>query len=183
MLFRSGQFLETFQSKILPILTLMVKMQLITLSLCALAEGCPPGHLSVHPKLGLCDPESLTQCAFHLVRMQLTRLSLCVLPEGYTSGHLSVHPKLGLCDPLSLTQYAFHLVRMQLESVCPSRGLPTWAPVCASHTWIVQSLEPDTMYLPSGENPIDSTESVYPCRWLPTWAPVCASQNLDYMIL
>jgi len=82
-------------------------------SLCV-AEGCPPGHLSVHPKLGLCHPKNLTQCAFPLVRMQLKRLRKCALAECCPPGHLSVHPKLRLCDPKSLTQCAFHLVRMQL---------------------------------------------------------------------
>ena len=46
------------------------------------------------------------------------------------------------------------------EEVCSCRGLPTWAPVCASQTQIVSSKEPDTICLPSGENATDETECV-----------------------
>ena len=53
-----------------------VRMQPTRLSQCALEVGCPPGHLSVHPKVGLSYPLNLTQCAFHLVSMQLVKYQL-----------------------------------------------------------------------------------------------------------
>ena len=50
----------------------------------------------------------------------------------------------------------------QTELVCPCRGLPTGAPVCASQICSVLSVEPDTIYLPSGENTAEKVMPVCP---------------------
>jgi hypothetical protein len=46
----------------------------------------------------------------------------------------------------------------QTESVCPVKGPADVSPVMAFHTRIVRSLEPETMYRPSGENATDLTQ-------------------------
>src|SRR5258706_7851906 len=60
--------------------------------------------------------------------------------------------------------------------VCPSRGLPTAAPVPVCQIRMVQSSDPEMMRWPLGEGATDVNPSVCPSRILLTAAPVSASQ-------
>src|SRR6266571_3009330 len=53
-----------------------------------------------------------------------------------------------------------------------------FSPAFVSHTWIIWSSEPETMWVPSAEKATDWTESVCPLRGFITSSPVFASHTL-----
>ena len=59
---------------------------------------------------------------------------------------------------------------------CSGVCLPIGTPDTASQIRIVLSSEPETMWVPSGENATDWTEPERPCRGSPIGAPDAASK-------
>ena len=88
----------------------------------------------------------------------------------------STSPSLGAADALTVRVVTrrSRLYNRQFTAMVRSPSFP----VCASHILILLSSDPETMYLPSGENATDMTVSVWPSNGSETSFPVCASHIL-----
>lgn len=58
------------------------------------------------------------------------------------------------------------------------KGVPSGVSLYESHTWMVQSYEPEMMRVSSGEKETEVTPAVWPLNGLPTEVPLGTLQTL-----
>src|SRR5579862_4896719 len=91
--------------------------------------------------------------------------SVCLVTQSFNTENAS-----GLPSGEKATEWA--------QPEWPLSGSLRGAPVAASQSLTVLSLEPDATSLPSGEKATESTKLEWPSSGSPRGAPVAASQSL-----